>query len=498
MNLTSEPWIPAVRHNGESDLYSLQDLFSQAHELRDLATKPHERIALMRLLVCITQAALDGPDDETEWGKCRDIIQPRVKDYLEKWRSKFELLGDGERFLQVSNLKASKAGDNGSPATKLDLSLATGNNPTLFDNSAGVSRPVAAARTALNLLTFQCFSPGGRIGVAKWKGKDTPGKGSSNHAPCIPSSMLHALLLGDALLDTIHLNLLTKEVVEDNYSCLGKPIWEQPPTDYTDQTALDNASLSYLGRLVPLARCVCLAEDGTTILLANGLDYPIFPNYREATATIIRRKNELGLMAVSTGRSLWRQLAPVTIRRKSSSDSTSGPLALVHEVPSSDVAIWVGALVTDKAKIEDVVEAHYRMPRSMLGTPGRGAYERGIQYAEAAEASLTQSIKVYSSELKVHSPAYDKARQHFWTSAEQCLSELFDVARELTAEQDLPRSGWGKAVHAAALDAYQQSCPRQTSRQVQAYVLGLKRLKILSKSKTTVNKKGISYEQNKT
>ena len=496
MNLINDPWIPAVGQNGNSQPYSLQELFAKAHELRDLAAKPHERIAIMRLLLCITQAALDGPSDETDWEECRDSIQPRVKDYLEKWKTKFELFGDAERFLQVSNLKSGKTIDQGTSTTKLDLSLASGNNPALFDSSAGEKRSVAVARCALNLLTFQCFSPGGRIGVAKWKGKDTPGKGSSNHAPCVPSSMLHALLLGDSLLDTVHLNLLTKELVGDVYSRFGKPVWEQLPADSDDQTASENASLSYLGRLVPLARCISLAEDGKSVILANGLDYPIFPSYREATATIIQKKNELGLMPASTGRSLWRQLAPVTIRRRSSSDAMSGPLALIHEVPFSEVALWVGAFVTDKAKIEDVLEAHYRLPRSMFDAPGRAAYERGVNYAETAESTLTQAVKVYASELKVVPPAYGKARQHFWTGVEQGLSALFDVARNLTPEESLPASGWGMTVRAVVLDAYQQTCPRQTPRQIQAYALGLRRLNVTQKSKKAKKKKGTLHEQN--
>ncbi len=495
MNLTSDPWIPAVRSDGTRDLFSLHNLFTQANELRDLAVKPHERIALMRLLLCITQAALDGPEDESDWEQCRDRIQQCVKEYLEKWKAKFELFGNGERFLQVSRLKPGKETDDGNPATKLDLSLATGNNPTLFDNSAGDTRAVAAARAALNLLTFQCFSPGGLIGVAKWNGNDTPGKGKSKHAPCVPSSMLHALPLGETLLDTVHLNLLTKVMVGDVYSRMGEPIWELPPAASSDQPASDNASLSYLGRLVPLPRCVRLADDGATIILANGLDYPIFPTYREATATILQKKDELGLLSASTGRSLWRQLAPVTIRRRSSGDAISGPLALAHDLSGSEIALWVGALVTDKAKIEDVVEAHYRMPRSMLDAPGRAAYERGVQHAEAAEFALIQAVKSYASELKVASPAYDdKARQHFWTRVEQNLSALFDIARELTPEAELPGSDWGKAVRTATLDAYQQSCPRQTPRQIQAYALGLRRLNTPSKSKCTESKEGTSHE----
>ena len=140
MNLTIEPWIPALRADGRRELFSLQDLFAQAHELRDLAAKPHERIALMRLLLCITQAALDGPADEDAWEQCQPLIQPRVRAYLDKRRGSFELFGDGPRFLQLPKLQPGKESDEGNAATKLDLALATGNNSTLFDNFAGSAR----------------------------------------------------------------------------------------------------------------------------------------------------------------------------------------------------------------------------------------------------------------------------------------------------------------------------------------------------------------------
>jgi len=149
MNLTVDPWIPALRADGRRGLFSLQNLFGQAHELRDLAVKPHERIALMRLLLCITQAALDGPADERDWETCEPRIQPRVRDYLEKWRAAFELFGDGPRFLQM------KPGVVADPTpvmekegiTRLNLCLASGeSNATLFDNSASDTREFTAAR----------------------------------------------------------------------------------------------------------------------------------------------------------------------------------------------------------------------------------------------------------------------------------------------------------------------------------------------------------------
>ena len=136
MNLTTDPWIPVIGADGRQRSVSLHDLFASAHELRDLSVKPHERIALLRLLICITQAALDGPKNYDAWETCREAIQSAAKRYLDKWAASFELFGDGQRFLQVPGLKAAKEEGDGNPATKLDLTLASGNNASLFEADA--------------------------------------------------------------------------------------------------------------------------------------------------------------------------------------------------------------------------------------------------------------------------------------------------------------------------------------------------------------------------
>src|SRR5439155_23433292 len=113
--------------------------------------------------------------------------------------------------------------------SKLDLALATGNNATLFDNGGGEDRIFEPAQLTLNLLSFQCFSPGGRIGLALWGGEETTGKGSSDHAPCLAGSMLHAIIRGEDLESTIYLNMLTKSQVADLFGShrWGRPHWEE-------------------------------------------------------------------------------------------------------------------------------------------------------------------------------------------------------------------------------------------------------------------------------
>ena len=112
MNLTTDAWIPIVWNDGQPGTVSLCEAFERGEEIRDLAVRPHERIALMRLLICIAQAALDGPADHDDWKACRPRIAPSALDYLNRWRHAFELFGNGQRFLQVANLRK--------PANKAD------------------------------------------------------------------------------------------------------------------------------------------------------------------------------------------------------------------------------------------------------------------------------------------------------------------------------------------------------------------------------------------
>jgi hypothetical protein len=230
-----------------------------------------------------------------------------------------------------------------------------------------------------------------------------------------------------------------------------------------------------------------LGENGSSIIVANGLDYPIFPKFREVSATVIQKKDELGLMPASTSRSFWRQLSAITIKRRAGSDQLAGPLALQHNRSNQSITLWIGALVTDKAKIEDLIEACYSIPGQMLEDVGRLAYEHGVKYAEDFEYSLIQAVKSYSTELKIDSPSYDRARQHFWTNVEQSLSALFEVAKQLIPVNQLGKSRWGQGVRSSALDAFGQVCPRYNPRQIQAFAQGLRRFFSLTKTILTTN-----------
>jgi CRISPR system Cascade subunit CasA len=131
MNLIGDAWIPVLFEEGVRRSVGLQELYEKAEVIRDLILNPPQRISVMRLLNCISQAALDGPTDEDDWLSCRErIISASLKYLNDRW-DKFELFGE-QPFLQVKDLDAI---DNAT-IDKLDFRLASGNNSTLFDQAA--------------------------------------------------------------------------------------------------------------------------------------------------------------------------------------------------------------------------------------------------------------------------------------------------------------------------------------------------------------------------
>ena len=98
-------WIPVALPNAQPGLMCLRELFEHAAEIRDLAVAPPQRVAVMRLLMCIAHAALDGPADEAEWRRCRSRIAPACLGYLQKWLCSFDLFGSSA-FLQPREAEA--------------------------------------------------------------------------------------------------------------------------------------------------------------------------------------------------------------------------------------------------------------------------------------------------------------------------------------------------------------------------------------------------------
>lgn len=487
MNLTRDLWIPVVFENGESSLVSLKDAFARGHEIRDLVATPPQRIVLTRLLVCVAQAALDGPRAEAEWWACRDRILPASVAYLERWQRKFELFGN-DAFLQVASLKPK----GNATLDNLGFGLAAGHNAVLFDHAANVDgRAHPDAWIALALLTYQCFSPGGTIGATTWSGASTPR--NSEHAPCVEGSMLHAIIRGGSLLDTVHMNLLTKETVETGRLEWGRPVWEAMP-------ACPTAASTYLGRLVPVARAIRLVVGKTEITLADGCRYPKLPQYRDPAATVMRVKTgpsneEPRYRGVELSKHPWRDLAAVLSFSRTAVEG--GAWVLGHLVPDAGhIDLWTGGLKVDKGKVIDVGEWNFHLPRSLVGSTELEKYRKGIELADGGYRTLGAATSAYCEDLSVpefrrsknrgfslndprsrkrRAQLSSRATSFFWRVLDSTYGILIEAANDRT--RDLAAE-WYPIVRKAMEEAYQRACPRESVRQIRAYARGLQRLRL--------------------
>lgn len=521
MNVAFDPWIPLVTSSGERKLVSLSEVFSDGAHYADLAVRPHERVALMRLFLCVAHAALDGPKNYDEWCDVTKELPAAAKRYLEKWNDDehdaFELFHPEKPWLQVAGLSKSadvqsKSDDisDWTPVSKLNFSYATGDNTTLFDH-AGMSvgeRKIPANETLLSMLTFQCFSVGGLMGQVYWNGikcgvpanpKKDNGPVKSSDAPCSPSSMIHAFLRGKNLIETIHLNLPTYDDVRFSYGerMIGKPVWESAPTSVRDASSIENATTTYVGRLVPMTRVIRLHPAGERMLLGDGLTYTSFASGfpQEPTATVIIRKKaqteERGLLSYQPSKSLWRELASLVVKRNA--EGTGGPLSLRAIQDGDDCDLQVAAFARDKATIVDTAESVFHIPSKLLTLEGTVVYEAETRRAEAIASRLGWAVEGYRSEIdggwegrlksaglskgKLKAKLYSIATTHYWTAVEKNLSLLMAHIEAIGRDSAIPtRETWRKMLFATACEAYRTACGQETPRQIRAFAKGWQRL----------------------
>ena len=242
--------------------------------------------------------------------------------------------------------------------------------------------------------------------------------------------MLHAFLLGANLLETIWLNLFTKEDAASLPGCSGwgLPTWLLP----NGWNKGDSHLRSYLTRLVPLTKGVWIGEDGCSIRIERkGLTYASRAKggFREPCATICAGKKERWLLSADSKKAIWRELPAIMTRRAFDRDERLAPYALQRFGDDRRVDLWVGGLiVVNTAKIQNSVESVFPMPKGSFSDDFASYYQGGVQWADDWEGAIKRGLSVYRRSLgdnldrkqagKRRSLMQQQAASHFWTAIE--------------------------------------------------------------------------------
>ncbi len=518
MNIAFDPWIPVVARSGVPELASLCSVLTEGERYADLAVRPHERVSLMRLFLCVAHAALEGPRDYEEYLEVPQKLPDSARSYLESWRDSFELFHETRPWLQIKDLEAAGNSGKTSPVTLLDFELATGNNTTLLDHQGGMKlRVVDPPRLALNLLTFQNFSSGGGSPIAQWKSVKTSQVGNPD-APCLSQSMIHCLFRGATLFETVHLNLPTLETIERKYKTFkdtkkvfeinnvgsGRPVWEMfPGLPKKESDEVINATTTYIGRLVPISRWIRLIKDSDQMYCCNGFKYDTFKDgfASEPTASVyvVRGKDNKGNMKserrvvkADPMKALWRELPALLTKR--TAFGVGGPLAIENVPHDKESDFLVCAMIRDQASMDIAIESVFHI------TPALYAYLSNYQEevfgsekfigAEGVASKLRSAVEKYreeedgywkrrieNTEAKKRGGLKNKLAEtallSYWTTVEKNLVLLMKHIESIGYENAIStRDVWRKMLFTTACDAYRVACGQETPRQMKAFSKG--------------------------
>lgn len=488
MNVAFDRWIPVVDAAGERQLASLCSVLTEGGQYADLAVRPHERVALMRLFLCVAHAALDGPKNYDEWCEVPKRLPDAAQVYFEKWRDSFELFHPTKPWLQVAGLKPAKENDEKAytPLAKLDFSLASGAAATLFDHDGtnNSERCFDPPQLALGLLSIQNFSTCGLLSRPLWNGVATPD--SAKDAPCITSSMYHVFLVRKSLAETICVNLCDLDElsmfmngsIQDDW--LGRPVWEMMPKDQSDSGPTE----TFLGRLTPVSRVIKLFANSPRMLYGEGLRYPTYPDFsREFNTSVVIRKTKKKEDRFLVGAKLnirpWRQLDAI-LQYNLPGKTLSHAINLGH-LDGEPIDIWVGALVRNPGKqdILDSVESRFHISEQFRTEIGCATYATEIQKAQFVSGILNDAVNNYRSELD---PSDGKglgstAAIHYWTIVESNLNLLMGLVESIgTDEVESEKLKWRSYLYRAAREAYTVACGQETPRQRKAFAKGWQEL----------------------
>jgi len=478
-NLIDEPWIPVADHGR----VSLREIFTRP-EYRSLGGNPIQKIAVLKLLLAVAQSAVT-PLDEREW---KDLgvegLSQHCLAYLDKWHDRFYLYGD-RPFLQMPAIATAKVQPFGAVLPE----ISTGNTTLL--SQIQVQRPLGDADKALLVLTLMGFALSGKktdnsvvltegyTGKRNDKGKPSTGK----PGPAIAHlGLLHSFLVGSNLQKTLWLNMLSIHQIEQMKiypSGLGNSPWEEMPEGEACERAV-RLSQSLMGRLVPLCRFCLLTEKG--LHYSEGIAHPGYKDgVIDPSVAINNSGKEPKALWVDPEKRPWRELtALLSFFGQGDSQGFQSwqircGLDRARDVTES-FAIWSGGLrVSSNAGEQyvsggdDFVESQIWLHSEILGQSWFSQLKVETDSLDDLSRNLYGRVLAFFKEQKVD--GVDLAKQAsnlFWQLCERDFQTLVDSCDQ-SDEAAAARRNLRQRFAGYAQQAYDQFCPKETARQLDAW-----------------------------
>ncbi|VVO99407.1 hypothetical protein PS862_02762 [Pseudomonas fluorescens] len=478
-NLVDEPWIPV----SDVGRISLRQVFSNTG-YRSLGGNPVQKIALMKLLLAIAQAAETPADEKEWWALGAEGLALRCLAYVDRWYECFYLYGE-RPFLQMPAIAAAAVQSYGAVLPE----VSTGNTTVLSQSQ--VQRALDDAEKAVLLVSLMAFALSGKktdnsvtLSLGYQGKRNDKGKPSSSKpGPAVAHmGLLHNLLLGDNLQQSLWLNLLsTKQIEQANIfpQGLGTAPWQQMPAG-EDCLVAQAHKQSLQGRLVPLCRFCLLTDDG--LHYSEGLAHP---GYKEGVADPTVAVNYTGkdprALWADPEKRPWRELTALLSffeQGRSQGFQSWQVRACVDRARDATAAfaIWSGGLrVSSNAGEQyasgndDFVESVVWLRSDMLGEFWFAQLKAEMDALDELAKRLYGRVMAFFKEQKVDGGKLAAQATHlFWQLNERNFQELVDSCNP--DEQGLlQRQRLRKRFADYCHQAYDRFCPKETARQLDAW-----------------------------
>lgn len=478
-NLVDQPWIPVADHGR----VSLRDIFSNP-QYRSLGGNPVQKIALLKLLLAIAQAAAT-PETEAEWQALGvEGLASRCLAYLDKWHDRFYLYGE-QPFLQMPAIREAKVQSFGAVLPE----VSTGNTTVL--SQIQVERRLSDADRALLLLSLMGFALSGKktdnsvvlspgyAGKRNDKGKASTGKPGPSVGHM---GFLHSFLLGNSLQQSLWLNLFSHSQIRQMgiyASGLGVAPWESMPVG-EDCAVARELRQSMQGRLLPLSRFCLLAEDG--VHYSEGIAHSGYKDgvIDPSMAVNYSGKDPKALWADPEKRP-WRELTALL----SFIDQSGGQgfqswqlragLERARDVAEA-FAIWSGGLrVSSNAGeqyasgSDDFVESLIWIHSELLGQTWFTQLKVEMEALDALARNLYGRVIAFFKEQTVDgSKLAAQSTQLFWQLCERDFQSLVDAC-DGSEQSVFQRRQLRRRFAGYVQQAFDQFCPKETARQLDAW-----------------------------